>query len=392
MLGRFRQYKLENADLEPFEFTAWRRGKPAVLTMRAPRVRLYNCYTLPYSAETGPDGVTAQIVDVGGGGPDEIEAKRKQIKGRLAMTTASARHRIDVYEHCVSFGAAGFVFTASAAGMILPTGTVTNGEGGAIPAVGIAHESALQVQRLAKGGCPVFTLTTDGSVEPATTWNVVGELKGTELPDELVIMGGHLDSHEIGPGALDNAAGVVQVMEAARLLARRRKHLKRTVRFIGFAAEEVGLLGSHHHARKYAAELRKARFMLNSDCPSRGRPKGLTFHKCPKAEPYVAILAEQIETPIAYADRFHTHSDHYPFVLKGVPTAGMGGGRFAPTVQHFVHMAGDTPDKISLTDLREGAAFAARILLRAANDEHWPRMRRSAAQVSALVEGGGGEA
>ncbi len=387
MLERFRQYKLENAALEPFEFTAWRRGEPAVLTMQEPRVLSYDCYALPYGAATGPAGITAQLVDIGGGSPDEVEANRKQIKRRIVMTTASARHRIDVYEHCVSLGAAGFVLSASVAGMILPTGTVANGELGVIPAVGIAHEGALQIQRLAKRGRPVLTLTTDALVEPATTWNVVGELTGTEFPDELVIMGGHLDSHEIGPGALDNAAGAVQVMEAARLLARRRKHLKRTVRFIGFAAEEVGLLGSHHHARKHAAKMRKARFMLNSDCPSRGRPKGLTFHQCPKAEPYVEMLAKQMETPIACQDRFHTHSDHYPFVLKGVPTAGMGGGRFAPSTQHFVHMAGDTPDKISLTDLREGAAFAARILLRAANDEHWPRMRRSAAQVRALVEG-----
>ncbi len=386
MLGKFRQYKLANTELEPFEFTAWRRGTPAELTMREPRVRTYDCYALPYSAATGPAGVCAELVDVCGGSPDEVEANRKQVKGRLVMTTASARHRTDIYEHCVSLGASGFVLANSAAGMILPTGTVANGEEGAIPAVGIAHESALQIGRLAKRGRPVFTLVADASVEPATTWNVVGELRGTEFPDELVVMGGHLDSHDIGPGALDNAAGVVQVMEAARLLAKRRKHLRRTVRFIGFAAEEVGLLGSHYHARKHAAELRKARFMLNSDCPSRGRPKGLTFHRCPKAKAYVETLAEQMETPISYSDRFHCHSDHYPFVLKGVPTAGMGGGRFAPSIQHFVHMAGDTPDKISLTDLREGAAFAARILLRAASDEHWPRMRRSAAQVRKLLE------
>ena len=384
MLERFRQYKLENAALEPFEFTAWRRGEPAVLTMQEPRVLSYDCYALPYGAATGPAGITAQLVDIGGGSPDEVEANRKQIKRRIVMTTASARHRIDVYEHCVSLGAAGFVLSASVAGMILPTGTVANGELGVIPAVGIAHEGALQIQRLAKRGRPVLTLTTDALVEPATTWNVVGELTGTEFPDELVIMGGHLDSHEIGPGALDNAAGAVQVMETARLLAKRRRHLKRTVRFIGFGGEEVGLLGSHHHAKKHAAQLRKARFMLNSDCPSQASPKGLAFHACPQAKPYIEMLAEEMGTPIALRDRFHCHSDHYPFVLKGVPTAGMGGGRFASGVRNFGHMAADTPDKISLTDLREGAAFAARILLRAASDDRWPRMRRSPAQVRKL--------
>jgi len=97
------------------------------------------------------------------------------------------------------------------------------------------------------------------------------------------------------------------------------------------------------------------------------------------------MLAEQMETPIPFHDRFHCHSDHYPFVLQGLPTAGMAGGEFAPQIRSYGHMAADTPDKISLTDLREGAAFAARILLRAANDEQWPCMRRTPDQVEELL-------
>ena len=142
---------------------------------------------------------------------------------------------------------------------------------------------------------------------------------------------------------------------------------------------------SEQRAKEHAARLRKARVLLNSDGPSLGSPKGLAFHKCPKATPYMEMLSRQMETPISLHDRFHCNSDHYPFILQGLPTAGMGGGRFSHHVRHYVHMAADTPDKISLTDRREGAAFAARILLRAANDEEWPRMRRSPAQVKKLL-------
>ena len=112
--------------------------------------------------------------------------------------------------------------------------------------------------------------------------------------------------------------------------------------------------------------------MLNADCPSLSRPKGLVFHARPEAAAYVEALAEQMDTPIPFHDRFHSHSDHYPFFLEGVPTAGMSGGRFATKGGGYGHTAADTVDKIPLTDLREGAAFAARILLRAANDKHWP--------------------
>jgi hypothetical protein len=385
MLDAFKRYKLDNAELEGFDFLAWRRGEPATLTMKEPFDRPYPCYALPGGAPTGPDGAEAEVIDIGPGSNEDIKANRKGIKGRFVITSATAQHRTGIFERCAALGATGFILGSNVEGMVLPTGTVTDGERSTIPAIGIGHESALQIQRFAKENTLRFRITLNASFEQATTWNVVGELIGTEFPDELVIMGGHLDSHEIGPGALDNAAGAVQVMEAARLLAKHRKHLKRTVRFIGFAAEEVGLLGSHHHAKKHSAQLRKARFMLNSDCPSLGSPKGLAFHRCPGATPYVNMLSKQMETPISLGDRFHCNSDHYPFILQGLPTAGMGGGRFSPKIRHYVHMAADTLDKISLTDLREGAAFAARILLRAASDEDWPRMRRSPAQVKKLL-------
>ncbi|MBT3294986.1 MAG: M20/M25/M40 family metallo-hydrolase [Verrucomicrobia bacterium] len=381
MLDQFKAYKLDDAHLEPFAFTAWRRGAPATLVMQDPHVREIACYALPYSAATPPAGVTAVLLDLGPGSRADIEAQRKRIKGRFVMSTCTGVHRTETYAHCAALGAAGFIFSMSMEGMLLGTGSVSSGHDGTIPAVSIGHESALQLQRQLKDGTVRLTLAEHAVLEESTTWNVVGDLRGTEHPDELVIMGGHLDSHEIGPGAFDNGAGAVQVMEVARLLARQRKHLKRTVRFIGFAGEEIGLLGSHYHAKAHAAEMRKARFMLNSDTPSLGRPRGLGFHKCPKGAPYLERLGKQMDTEIVCQNRAHCHSDHYPFILQGVPTAGVGGGRFSAPIQHYYHMAADTPEKVSLTDLRDSAAFSARILLRAASDETWPRMRRSAAEV-----------
>lgn len=383
MLGRFRGCRLDRAELEPFEFTAWRRGEPAQFSMTAPLARNYGCYTLPYGAATPPRGVTAGLVDIGAGSSAEIEADRRRIKGRFVLTTATGGHRTGTYAQCAALGAAGFILGNTVEGMMLHTGAVASGRGGALPAVSIGCESAREIRRLLKQGALRFRLVTHATLEPATTWNVVGELRGREHPDELVVMGGHLDSHEIGPGAFDNAAGAVMVMEAARLLAKQRRHLKRTVRFIGFAGEEIGLLGSHFHARAHAGELRRARFMLNCDTPSLGRPRGLGFHKCPKAAGYMAKLAVQMGTEIVCQNREHRHSDHYPFILQGVPTAGIAGGTQRPSVQHYTHMAADTPEKIALPDLQDAAAFAARVLLRAASDDQWPRMRRTAAEVKA---------
>lgn len=388
MLKKFKQYGLEQTALEHFEFEAWRRGEPASFSLSAPVSKNYNCYTLPYSASTGPKGVTGELLDIASGSPADIEARRTKIKGRIVITNCSGGHRTDTLASCASLGAVGFVFVSPMQGQILATGAVASRSDGTIPAISIGQESALQIQRLTRGAQAHVHLVTHAEFAASTTCNVIGELKGTEFPEELVIMGGHVDSHEIGPCAFDNAAGAVQVMEAARLLARQRKHLKRTIRFIGFGAEEMGLLGSHHHAKAHAKELRKARFMLNSDCPSMGRPKGLKFHACPQAKPYLETLSAQMGVPIPFADIFHRHSDHYPFILQGLPTAGMGGGPFGGATQNYIHMAADTVDKISLVDLREGAAFAARILVRAANDENWPNMRRTRAQISKLLNQG----
>jgi hypothetical protein len=381
MLSRFRKYHLQDAHLEPFEFTAWRRGAPATLVLQAPVLRAVDCYTLPYSAATEPGGVTAEIVDIGAGTRDDLAVNLNRIHSRIVLTSGTGLHRGAIYAQCERAGAAGFILSNPEEGMQLHTGSVGDVRGGAIPAVSIGCESGRQIQRFAMAGPTRITLATQATMMQATTWNVMGELKGNEYPDELVIIGGHLDSHEIGPGAYDNATGAVMVMEAARLLAKQRRHLKRTIRFIGFAGEEVGLLGSHYHARTHAAQLRKARFMLNCDMPALGRPRGLAFHKCPKAAAYMATLATQMESELLCQNREHCHSDHYPFILQGLPTAGLAGGKIAPSVRHFVHMAADTVEKISLTDLRDCAAFVARILLRAANDDQWPHMRRTSGEI-----------
>ncbi len=383
MLGRFRAYGLMDVRLEAFEFVAWRRGAPARLHLTSPRLREYPCLALPYGAATAPDGLEAGWLDVGGGSAAEIGALGRRLSGRLALTDGGSGHRQEIMSRCVAAGAAGLLLGNRMEGVQLQTGSVAVGGSSAIPAVSIAFETLSELRRVGAGGKARLRLLTDGRCEPDTTWNVVGELSGRSRPDGLVVMGGHLDSHEISPGAFDNAAGAVMVMEAARLLARQRRHLKRTVRFIGFAAEEVGLLGSHHHARTHAACLRKARFMLNCDTPSLGRPHGLAFHGCPKAAGYVARLAEQMGTEIPCLNRGHRHSDHYPFILQGVPTAGIGGGSTGTRAAAYVHRAGDTPDKLVVEDIRDAAAFAARFLLRAANDESWPAMRRSAAEVRA---------
>lgn len=373
MLGQFEQYGLQRTHLEPFAFNAWRRGAPARLAVCAPVQQSLACYALPYGASTPADGVRADMINVGPGTAADIDSLRAQIAGRIALVLRPGRHRMDIYQACADAGAAAFVFSSGSDGMGLISGSVTDAQPGAIPAVSIGREDALRLARFAEAHVVSLHLATQHTVETDTTWNVIGELPGRAHPDEFVIVGGHLDSHEIGPGAYDNCAGAVQVMEIARLLSSKRDQLDRTIRFVGFAGEEIGLIGSKHHARAHADELPRARAMFNCDMPGLCPPWVVGHHTCPDAESLIASIAGSVSTELTPRAIPHGHSDHYPFALHGVPALELVGSRPSVGGPRFAHMAGDTPEKIPLEMLADSAALAARIVLHLAN--HPPARR-----------------
>src|ERR1700720_2882885 len=95
---------------------------------------------------------------------------------------------------------------------------------------------------------------SDKSVQ---VYNTVGEIRGSEKPDEVVILGAHLDSWDLGTGSTDNGTGSMAVLEAARTLAKLNLKPKRTIRFVLFTGEEEGLVGSKENVRAHKSELGK---------------------------------------------------------------------------------------------------------------------------------------
>ena len=388
--GKFREYGLDKVEIEEFGFTAWRRGDAAQLSIIGAGSRDIPCLALPYGGQTPSEGVEASLIDIGPGSAEDVERFKDKIRGSIVFTEASGAHRSEIYGRVTEAGAKGFILTGRAPGMILPTGCVSFGSAGQIPAVGIAYESGLLVKRLAeKYGDIKLRIHTHDSFEEGISRNVVGEIRGAKHPDELVVIGGHMDSHDVAPGAMDNASGTTCVVEAARLLSRQSAKLDRSIRFVTFGAEEVGLIGSYNHVKIHAEDMPVIRLMLNLDCLAQSRPKGFIFHNVPGAREYVDSLRVQMNEPLPFYERVHPHSDHFPFILKGVPTAEIGGGQFNPRVNSFGHAAGDTADKVSLIDLREESALAARLLLRASNDLDWPFATRTPEEVDRLLESSG---
>jgi hypothetical protein len=246
-----------------------------------------------------------------------------------------------------------------------------------VPALLVTHEQYGQMWRLLKRG---VTPRLEVNVQNRWTnpdrreYNVVGEIRGTDLEDQLVMVGAHFDSWHSGTGATDNAAGSLVMMEAMRILKAVGLPLRRTVRIALWSGEEQGLLGSRDYVRKHAAEMPRISAYLNVDNGS-GRLRGVYGQYNEEA----VRIFEQILAPFKdlgiVASRFHPTggTDHLAFDGVGVP-----GFQFIQDPleygirSHHSHV--DTYERLVLDDLKQAATIVAWTVYTIANrDQPMPR-------------------
>lgn len=235
------------------------------------------------------------------------------------------------------------------------TGVTIQGEGPLVPAAAIATEDAALIHRLLRRG-PVRVHFFLGCrmLPEADSANVVAEVRGREKPDEIVLLGAHLDSWDLGDGANDDGAGVAMMMEAGRLIAQLKPAPRRTVRVVLFMNEENGSAGGKGYAAAHAAELARHVAALEADSGA-ARPTGIHVHAgaggAALLQPWLApldalgLLATDAETGGA---------DIGPLALAGVPFVGVS----VDGAHYFDihHSAADTFDKIDAGALAQNAA------------------------------------
>jgi Zn-dependent M28 family amino/carboxypeptidase len=252
--------------------------------------------------------------------------------------------------------------------------------------VSVSREDGAYLQRLLRKGPVTLRLTSSDRIAPMTSWNVTGDLPGRH-PQQLVIFGSHYDGHDISQGAEDPASGTAAVLEAARVLARyARDQLQATVRVALWGVEEIGLIGSTAYARQHAAELDHIRFYLNMDSAGAIHPKDIILNQWPALEAPLRAWSEAMALPFAVGQSLSAHSDHYPFMIAGVPTGSIGAVRLEKKGRGYGHTRYDTLDKVELRGLREAADLAARLILRIAAAESWPVHRRDPQAVQTALD------
>lgn len=389
--AKFEEYGLKNVRVEPIEYLGWTRGE-ASLEIVSPVQKRIPCISLPHSPPVDMEGL---IIDMQDGAPADFDSRADEIKGKIVMTTSVFNpkdtkrwvHRNEKYGRSLLAGATGFIFVNHYPGFGPATGGIGHkGAAGSIPGLSISKEDGAFIQRLiARAGPVTVRVKTSDSLAPTTSWNILGDLPGDKYPDEVILLGCHYDGHDISQGAVDPASGMAAVLEAARVLAKHAAPLPRTVRFVAWGVEEIGLLGSSAYVKQHDATLKDIRFYLNMDAAGGDLPKDINLHAWPELAETFARYQKEMALDFAIGQNFHEASDHYPLLLAGVTTGGIEAVRTTRSGRGYGHTWYDTLDKVNQADVRDAASLAARLALRIASEDDWPASPRDKDAVTALL-------
>ncbi len=399
-MERFKELGLSNAHLEPWTIAnSWTRG-PATGQLISPTRHVLTLETAGWSAATkgtlrGPViGITAEKVE-------DLQPYKGKLKGAIvvvgrpremvspghplltpwgediipvATPKADDRKPFDFEAYLNLRQAQTKFFAEEGVGAVLQGsekwyGLLNMGAIGreylpsAIPTAFVTRENYTLLWRLLDAGAveAEVNIASSFSGKPVEVYNTVAEIRGSEKPDEVVIVGAHLDSWDLGTGATDNGTGSMAVLEAARALQKLGVKPKRTIRFVLFTGEEQGLNGSKAYVKAHQKELRKISGVLVHDS---GTGKVLTIGLMGNYAARETI--DRALNPLARAGdvglaeptlRSEGGSDHVPFDNAGVP--GFWCVQDPVDYDKTHHSQADTLDRVRWGDLTEGAQVLA---------------------------------
>jgi hypothetical protein len=397
---RFRAYGL-TAALEAYPFgVTWERG-PSSLRLITPFSRAITAHSWAWTVGTGGKTLSGPVIQVDLSTPDSLAKYKGKVRGAWVLPRTSfpvwnpdgpvmtAKDSADLTETlrqrnlAASDTSAAAVFARRQFGLDLPyalkaagaLGTMVDGAKehalmtmsgspnrvAPLPNLVIAHEDYAMLERqVIAGASPRVEGRVDNTIGrvPVQQWNTVAELRGSERPGQVVILGAHLDSWDLGQGVTDNGTGSMVVLEAARALAKSGLRPKRTIRFMLFSGEEQGLLGSRAYAAAHAAEADSIQAVLVLDNGT-GAIRGQALQGRDELEG----LWHQLLAPVAslgadtVRSALKSGTDHLSFLPYGVP--GFNFDQVPRGYSHTHHSQSDTYDKAVPGDLKQASAVMA---------------------------------
>ena len=380
--------------LEKVMVSHWVRGEEAAALVQFPgqaentTQKIVLC-ALGASVATPPDGITAEVVVAKNF--DELKAlPRDKVAGKIVLFNypfdkqmAAEGRGGEAYGEAVVYRGDGpsaaarqgavacLIRSVGGADYRLPHTGQTNYADHAlkIPAGAVTAEDAdLMADLIRQGPVKMKLILTPQQMPDVESFNVIGDIKGSEHPEQLVIVSGHLDSWDLGTGAIDDAAGVAVSMDAANLIEKLHLKPQRTIRVIAWMNEENGLAGSKQYAKDHEKEIPNHFAAMETDNGA-GHPIGIHIKGKPEVKkmlaPVAAILQESGAGILDLIE--HCGADIEPLEKAGVPA-------FSPIQDsrfyfNYHHTAADTLDKIVPKELAENSLVASVLAYALANME-----------------------
>lgn len=353
--------------------------------------------SMPYSAATPDGGTVATLVDGGLGAENDFERLGDSARNAFVLVdtpalldlpglfaeymTASA-----VEGRAESVGAAGVVYVSSRPSGVLYRQIVARGPDNTMPMLVVEHDAGTRLLRLLRTGrsLQLFVEIAVDTEGPLRSHNVVAEIPGRELADEVVVAGAHLDSWDFGQGALDNGCNVAMMIDIARQIEALGIRPRRTIRFVLFNDEEIGFHGSLAYTLTHLDEMGDHVLAQSYDTGS-GRIAGYFNNGRPELNAALdrALNAVGDLGPFGNLDMPIVGTDNFDFMLQGVANlvANQESANYGPVY----HASSDTFDEVDQDQLRRNAAIAAAVTWSFAEmDVTWQRQTRE--EVQTLID------
>jgi carboxypeptidase Q len=355
--------------------------------------------SIGWSPGTPEGGISSNIVDVGMGNVDGFAKAGSSVQGAIILvhtnflltwTDLVNEYDLDkeIIDRAMKAGAAAIFWMSTRPNLLLYRHTTAvNGELEPLPQAVLAREDAERIARFLGAGQKVqahFEMPNRIG-GPVPSENVVAEIRGREKPDEFVLVGAHLDSWDLGTGALDDGCNVAMIIDAARIIHASGTIPRRSIRFVFFTGDEQGMLGSAAYAHAHRAELDRMAAAVIFDSGvgritgySLGGRKDILTAVRNALGPLKPLAAEDL-TLDAGMD-----TDNFDFILEGVPT--LEANQEPANYMLNYHAASDTFDKVDFKQLKHNAAIAAVTTFALADGEERIGPRQSRAQIEELLK------
>ena len=392
-VAKFKALGFTNVKVEEFAKPSWTRGEESA-ELVAPYPMKLNIVGLGRTLPTPAGGIEADVA-LFKTYADLIAAPESAVKGKIVVITqpmvrtqegmgygvAGISRRAGPVEAAKRGAVAVLIRSISTSDSTVPhTGVTAFGDGVAtIPSAAMGVPEAEQLERLAAKGPLRIKLNLASTVDAKdVAWNISGEIKGSEKPDEVIVIGGHLDSWDVGTGALDDATGIAITTAAAKLIGDLPKHPKRTIRVVMFGSEESGG-SSEAYIEAHKAEVPKIVMTGESDSGA-DRIYSLRLPAGAGAHSLIQTAAGVLAPLKIYVDR--TPNSHGGADIEGLEEAGVpsfGLSQDASRYFDYHHTMDDTLNKVDPVQLAQNvAAWASFVYLVADSDIDFRALKAAA--------------